>query len=187
MRIVRQAAATLRRATARHLHRRIVAVFLGLLLLVQATSFLAIRHGIEANARRDIAGGMRTGETLLRRLLAQNAQQLREAARLLAADYGFRAAVAVGDAATLTDALSNQAERIGADVAVFTDPRNQPVASTMANAGHILAMLDADARVDAGDRGDTGLQVQDGMAYQMVTVPVKVSTLPPGKMMAPFR
>ena len=177
MGIFRQAAATLRRATVRHLHRRIVAVFLGLLLLVQAASFLAIRHGIEANARRDIAGGMRTGETLLRRLLAQNAQQLREAARLLAADYGFRAAVAVGDAATLTDALANQAERIGADVAVFTDPRGKPVASTMASAQQILAMLDADARTDSRDRGDTGLQAHDGRTYQMVTVPVKAPQL----------
>ena len=47
-----------RHVVARHLHRRIVAVFLGLLLLVQAASFFAIRHGIEANARRDIDAGI---------------------------------------------------------------------------------------------------------------------------------
>ena len=120
---------------------------------------------------------MKTGEALLRRLLAQNAQQLREAARLLAADYGFRAAIAVGDAATLTDALSNQAERIGADVAVFTDPRGTPVAATLADARPILSMLAADARADPSARGDTGLQAHDGRAYQMVTVPVKAPTL----------
>jgi diguanylate cyclase (GGDEF)-like protein len=175
--LARQAVASVRSATARHLHRRIVAVFLGLLLLVQAASFLAIRHGIEANARRDIAGGMQTGEALLRRLLAQNAQQLRETARLLAADYGFRGAVAVGDAATLTDALANQADRIGADVAVFTDPKGRPIASTMTSAQPVLAMLAADAHADAALRGDTGLQVLDGRAYQMVTVPVKAPQL----------
>ena len=166
-----------RQVVARHLHRRIVAVFLGLLLLVQAASFFAIRHGIEANARRDIDAGMKTGEALLRRLLAQNAQQLREAARLLAADYGFRAAIAVGDASTLTDALQNQAERIGADVAVFTDPRGAPVAATMADSRTVLSMLAADAKGDPAMRGDTGLQAHEGRAYQMVTVPVKAPTL----------
>ena len=166
-----------RHVVARHLHRRIVAVFLGLLLLVQAASFFAIRHGIEANARRDIDAGMKTGEALLRRLLAQNAQQLREASRLLAADYGFRAAIAVGDASTLTDALQNQAERIGADVAVFTDPRGAPVAATMADSRKVLSMLAADARGDPAMRGDTGLQAHEGRAYQMVTVPVKAPTL----------
>ncbi len=171
------AVAAARRVIARHLHRRIVAVFLGLLLLVQATSFFAIRHGIEANARRDIDAGMQTGEALLRRLLAQNAQQLREAARLLAADYGFRAAVAIGDAPTLTDALSNQAERIGADVAVFTDPRGRPVAATLADSRQILSMLVADAKADPAARGATGLQAHEGRAYQMVTVPVKAPVL----------
>jgi diguanylate cyclase (GGDEF)-like protein len=174
---IRAAVAAARGVIALHLHRRIVAIFLGLLLLVQAATFLAIRHGIEANARRDIDAGMKTGEALLRRLLAQNAQQLREAARLLAADYGFRAAIAVDDASTLTDALQNQAERIGADVAVFTDPRGRPVAATMADSRQVLSMLSADAKSDPATRGDTGLQDHEGRAYQMVTVPVKAPML----------
>ena len=177
MRALRRLHRTLRQTTSRHLHRRIVAVFLGLLLLVQAASFLAIRHGIEANARRDIAANMHSGEILLRRLLAQNAQQLSEAARLLAADYGFRAAIAVGDQATLTDALANQADRIGASVAVFTDPRGKPMASTVADPGQVLAVLAADARADAAHRGESGLQVRDGQPFQMVTVPVRAPQL----------
>ena len=74
MTALRRAAISLRAVATKHLHRRIVALFLCLLLLVQAASFLTIRHGIEANARREIGAGMRTGELLLRRLLAQNAQ-----------------------------------------------------------------------------------------------------------------
>jgi diguanylate cyclase (GGDEF)-like protein len=174
---IRRMARALRQMTARHLHRRIVALFLGLLLLVQAASFLTIRHGIEVNARRDIAGGMHSGEMLLRRLLAQNLQQLREAARLLAADYGFRAAIAVGDQATLTDALANQAERIGANVAVFTDPHGRPMAATIAQPQEMLAVLAADIRADPALRGESGLQVHDGQPFQMVTVPVRAPQL----------
>ena len=166
-----------RSVVARHLHRRIVVVFLGLLLLVQAASFWTLRRGIEANGRNEVTASMRAGELLLRRLLAQNAERLRSAATLLAADYGFRAAVAIGDAATLTDALANQAERIEASVAVFIDPAGRPVASTIADPRGVLDRLAADARAEPLVRGDTGLQVQGGLPFQVVTVPVKAPVL----------
>ena len=174
------------------LQHRIVAVFLGLLLLVQAASFFTIRRGIDANARRDVAQGMGAGETLLRRLLAQNAQQLSEAARLLAADYGFRAAVSTRDGPTLTDALANQADRIGASVAIFTNPAHQPVASTAADDARTRAVLAADAVTrtllpaaapDAPlsqttmNPAGAKLLVIDERPFQIVTVPVKAPQL----------
>ena len=166
-----------RRVVARHLHRRIVVVFLGLLLLVQAASFWTLRRGIEANGRQEVTASMRAGELLLRRMLAQNAERLRSTATLLAADYGFRAAVAVGDAATLTDALANQAERIDASIAVFIDAGGRPVASTVADPRGVLDRLAADARAEPLARGDSGLQVQGGRPFQVVTVPVKAPAL----------
>ena len=175
--ILRRTADLLRRGTSRHLHRRIVTLFLGLLLLVQAASFLAIRHGIEANAFREVGAGMRSGDILLRRLLAQSTQQLSEAARLLAADYGFRAAVATGDAATLTDALANQAARIGASVAVFADPAGRPVASTVDDAQRLLPILSDSASKAPGQDGPPPLLVYEGRAFQMVTVPVRAPQL----------
>ena len=170
-------AGLLRRGAWRHLHLRIVTLFLGLLLLVQAASFLAIRHGIEANAYREVGDGMRTGEILLRRLLAQSAQQLNEAARLLAADYGFRAAVATRDAATVTDALVNQAERIGATVAVFVDPAGRPLASTSDDLQRLLPLLTDMAGTGSAADSQPPLQVYEGRAFQMVTVPVRAPQL----------
>ena len=167
----------LRRVVARHLHRRIVVVFLGLLLLVQAASFWTLRRGIEANGRQEVTASMRAGELLLRRMLAQNAERLRSTATLLAADYGFRAAVAVGDAATLTDARANQAERIDASIAVFIDAGGRPVASTVADPRGVLDRLAADARAEPLARGDSGLQVQGGRPFQVVMVPVKAPAL----------
>ena len=172
-----RAGEALRRAVARHLHRRIVVTFLGLLLLVQAASFWTIRSGIEANGRREVADGMRSGELLLRRLLAQNAEQLRGAASLLAADYGFRSAVALKDSATINDALTNQAERISASIAVFTDPAGRPIASTLAEPAGVLARMAADAAAEPEARGLTGLQVDRGRPFQIVTVAVKAPAL----------
>ena len=87
------------------LSARIVLLFLGLLLAVQALSFLAIRESIEDNARAAIAADLEVGERLLKRLLEQNAHKLAEGATLLAADYGFRSAVASGDKATINSVL----------------------------------------------------------------------------------
>ena len=163
---------------ARRLDVRIVVVFLGLLGLVQLASFVTIRRSIDANAHAQIAVELRTGESVLRRLLAQNAQNLTEGARLLAADYGFRSAIASGDRPTILDALDNQGVRIGANVAVFTDARQQIVASTLAdNAEQILPLVRANVSDDGAGANRTGVQILNGRPYQLVTVPVKAPQL----------
>ena len=101
---------------------RIVGLFLGLLLLVQVSSFLTIRQSIADNARAGLASDLAEGEQLLKRLLDQNAERLTQGATLLAADFGFRSAVQSGDEDTLRSALDNQGARIGAAVSAFMGP-----------------------------------------------------------------
>jgi diguanylate cyclase (GGDEF)-like protein len=100
---------------------RIVTLFLGLLLAVQGAGFFAIRHSIDANARAGLAHQLENGERLLGRLLEQNAQALKQAATLLASDYGFRDAVASDDNETIRSALDNHGARIGASVTAWLD------------------------------------------------------------------
>ncbi len=164
------------RPISQRLDVRIVTLFLLLLLLVQAASFITIRFGIDANARGQIAVELSTGENVLRRLLQQNAQNLNEAARLLAADYGFRSAIAGGDRLTLVDALDNQAARIGASAALFTDAQFQPVASTLVDTRPVLALVQAAQRAPAGSAAHA-VNVLDGKPFQLVTVPVKAPQL----------
>ena len=122
---------TLLNPMSRRLDVRIVVLFLGLLLLIQAVSFIAINRSIDNNSRAQIANELRTGENVLHRLLAQNAEKLTEASRLLATDYGFRSAIASADQATLVDALDNHGARIGASVSLFSDAHFKLVASTL--------------------------------------------------------
>ncbi len=138
------------RAAIRRLDVRIVALFLTLLLVVQRSRFAVIREGIEHNARRAVDAQLASAERLLRRLIAQQAQTLAQAARLLAADYGFRSAVATGDRETLGDALANQAERVGATVALFTDAGGMLQAATIDDASRILPRVQAQVRAVAG-------------------------------------
>ncbi|MEF7614512.1 EAL domain-containing protein [Aquincola sp. MAHUQ-54] len=158
----------LRRLTqpfTRRLQWRIVVLFVGLLLGVQLASFMTIRGNLEGNAARHIDQELQTGEKVLRRLLAANAQNLSEASRVLAADFGFRAAIASGDRDTLADVLDNHSARIGAEVALFEDVQRRLVASTAAGS-EALPMR-------APSSGGSTIGVFKGRPFQLVTVPVR--------------
>jgi diguanylate cyclase (GGDEF)-like protein len=159
-----------------NLHRlqtRIVAVFLGMLLLVQAVSLGFIRDSIDRNARRAIQAELGTGEKVFLRLLSQNNANLDQATRVLAADYGFRAAIASGDAATLESALANNVERIHADLAVYADADFHLRASTTAQATAFMnAVRRYASKSAAGGNTQDQIDIIDGQPYQIVAVPV---------------
>ncbi|WP_425256879.1 putative bifunctional diguanylate cyclase/phosphodiesterase [Rubrivivax sp. RP6-9] len=106
---------------ARRLSTRIVALFLGLLLLVQAAGFGVISATIEGSARGTLARELEIGERVWRRLLEQKADALVLGATVLAADYGFRAALSTGDVDTLDSVLDNHSARIGAEIGAWVD------------------------------------------------------------------
>ena len=162
------------RFSPRRLQFRIIAFFLGLLLLVQVASLLLIGHSIGVNARAAVNTELRTGERVFARLLQQNAASLTDAARLLSQDFGFRAAVATKDEATLKSALENHGERIGATLAIFADGAFELQAATHDGAerflpilGRMVNMLDSAQKV----------ALLDGDVYQLVVVPVRAPVL----------
>ncbi len=156
------------------LEGRIAGLFLGLLLIVQALSFGAIRASITHDADESLAAELHTGERVLRRLLEQRAGKLRDAAELLAKDYGFRTTIGLslaehGTVETIRDALANQGGRIGASVVAYFDDQQHLVAATRDGAaafGSALRQL-----VQAAD--GSVLAVQGEQAYQLVAVQVR--------------
>ena len=104
------------RLARRSLILRLVGLSLLLLLIVQAAGFAVVRASIDRNARAQIARALDLDENIWRRLLDQNAEQLRQGSALLAADYGFRSAVNSGDEETIQSVLENHGSRIGAAV-----------------------------------------------------------------------
>ena len=162
---------------AHRLDVRIVSLFLALLLLVQMASLLTIRRSIERQARVQVGVELHNGENVLHRLLAQTEQQLTDGARLLAADYGFRSAIASKDQPTILDALDNQGRRIGAHAAVFSDAHNAIVASTFADAAVISPLVQDNLRAPPAGSRDARVRVLDGAPFQLVTVPVRAPQL----------
>jgi diguanylate cyclase (GGDEF)-like protein len=156
------------------LQTRIVAVFLGMLLVIQAVSLGFIRDSIDRNARRAIQAELSTGEKVFLRLLSQNNANLDQATRVLAADFGFRAAIASGDSATLGSALENNIARIHADLAVFADAKFQMRASTTPRAEAFMAAVHRYAnKAIAGGNQTNQIDIIDGQPYQIVAVPVQ--------------
>jgi diguanylate cyclase (GGDEF)-like protein len=92
---------------------------------------------------------------------------------VLAADFGFREAVASGHAPTVLSAARNNAQRIGADMVMLIDTHGHVIASTLpptTDASASLAQLLEEA---PGLRGQPTFRVFGEHAYQVLVAPVR--------------
>jgi diguanylate cyclase (GGDEF)-like protein len=161
----------------RRLEGRIVALFLGLLLIIQIGSFVLVQRSVEANAEASIDANLKTAGYMLQGLLVQRAAREHDAAVLLSADAGFRDAIGQMhlDAAgpqTLSDALGNHAQRVGAVVAAFVNLENQLVAAAGPEPRRFLNLA-AGLSGEPPKEGDAQLVLVNEKAYQLVRVPVR--------------
>lgn len=152
---------------------RIVLVMLGLLLVVQAASFTVVRGAVERQVRNGVAAELQLGARVWQRLLDQNAQRLREASAVLAADFGFRSAIASGDSETIGSALENSGARIGASMAVLLDPGFQVVSTSAADAAMAAHLFQRVGTMLAADPQRGRIALVDHRPYQFVMVPVR--------------
>jgi diguanylate cyclase (GGDEF)-like protein len=158
----------------RSVESRIVILFLVLIFAVQLAGFIAIRTGIDENARASIREELAINARFFQRLLDQHAQKLTLGARLLAQDYGFKAAISSDDRETIVSALDNHGQRIGASLAVLFGPDRTIKASTAAKPEgnlekSILQLIDqAEQNGSASGNG-----IVNNSPYQIVVVPVK--------------
>ncbi len=154
---------------------RIVGLSLLLLLAVQLAGFAVVRSAIDDNARTQLGDDLKVGEKLWRRSVDTHAQRLRQGAMLLAADHGFRAAVASGDAATISSALDNHAARIGASAAALLDTDFQPRAAHIAegDANALAPVLTAMGKALSREGGHGLVGLVDGLPHLWVVVQLR--------------
>ena len=165
----------MRAVRPRRLSSRIVALFLGLLLVVQLAGFAIVRWSIDDNARLMLSQDLAVGERIWARLLAQRAQKLTLGASVLATDYGFRAAAGSGDVSTLGSALDNHGARIGATITAMLAPDLTPRALGDTTAPAALVALLPHLR-QLTQKGSV-LALIGGQPYQVVVVPMKAPVL----------
>ncbi|KWV95086.1 bifunctional diguanylate cyclase/phosphodiesterase [Erythrobacter sp. AP23] len=103
--------------TFRSLKSRIAALYAALFAVVAAVLMVLVNSGIErfgeASASRDLAANARVFDEII----DLRARQMRASADVLARDFGFREAVATGDAPTIASALRSLRDRSQASAA----------------------------------------------------------------------
>jgi diguanylate cyclase (GGDEF)-like protein len=152
------------------LRTRIALTFLLLLTAVLTAALYAVSAANRANASREVQRQLSVGTSVFTRLLDSNRRLLTQTAQAVAADYGFREAVAAHDTETLSSALENAGARVGAALVVLTSLD-----------GHVLAASGSHVTEGSIFRitapGRQRVLVDDDKIYQVVTVPVR-SPLP---------
>ena len=160
------------------LSARIVALSLSLFLLIQLAVFVVVGASIDRSARQQISHDLDIGERVWLRLLDQNAQKLSQGAALLAADFGFRAAVSSRDLDTIGSALENNGARIGATVTALLDTQLvlQAVGEGQ-NASSLKPLLSQIAEPLSRQQQGGQIALLGQIPYQFVMVPMKAPQL----------
>ena len=171
------------RAVRHSLTVRLVVLSLLLLLAVQVASFAVAHATLERSARSQIARELGEDENVWRHLLAQHAERLHQGAALLAADNGFRAAVASGNQQAIEAALEKHGDRVGAGIAALLDTRLDVRAASMSpGLGSLQAALAQVLPALAAATGpDSHLAVLGDVPYQFVLVRLKASPSAPAQ------
>src|SRR5947209_14182679 len=121
--------------------KRLLVLIIGLGVVTQTVTLAAVlvstRHTVEARA----AEQLRSGGAFAEHLIGFRAGQLANGVAVLAADFGFREAVASGDAPTILSAARNNAQRIGADIVLLLNTQGALVTSTASEVAESHARL----------------------------------------------
>jgi signal transduction histidine kinase/AmiR/NasT family two-component response regulator len=147
-----------------------VALFVAALCLIATSVYVATRQ----NAERTVREQLRESGAVFANLSEARNRRLQDEAEVLARDFGFRAAFATGDRATVLSALDNLSSRL-----------QDGVAFTVGLDGKVLA---SDPRVAAsvpndliqavqGDQPVSGLTVMGGAVVQIVAAPILTPAL----------
>ena len=104
------------------LQSRIVALLILVVLAAQLATFAVVHLATHRSVGTQLEEELAVAERVWQRFFDARSRQLLESTLVLADDFGFKAAAASGDAATMASALRNQAARIGADAAVLLGP-----------------------------------------------------------------
>jgi len=157
----------------RSLSARLTVQFALLFAVAMLAVSAALSSVISGAASREVQSQLQSSGAVYDRLWQQRAHELQNAAQLLAHDFGFRAAVASGDQATMQSALGNAAARLRLRSAFIVTAEGK-VSSidpgvTRAETASLWDPLD--------DGRQTGVSVLAGRPRQLVAAPIMAPTL----------
>jgi diguanylate cyclase (GGDEF)-like protein len=152
--------------------KRLLVLIIGLVIVTQTVTLAAVLVSTQRTVEARAALELRSGGTLAEHLIDFRAGQLANGLGVLAADFGFREAVASGHMPTILSAARNNALRIRADVVLVLDTHGRVLASTVPADSGAAALPDLlDEGADAS--GKPNFRVFGAHAYQLFIAPVR--------------
>src|SRR6201993_2702033 len=110
---------------------RLLVLIIGLVIVTQTVTLAAVLMSTRRTVEARAAEQLRSGAAFAEHLIRFRAGQLANGVAVLAADFGFREAVASGHSPTILSAARNNAQRIGADIVLLLDTKGALVTSTL--------------------------------------------------------
>jgi diguanylate cyclase (GGDEF)-like protein len=152
---------------------QLLVLIIGLVVVTQSVTLVAVLARVENTVEGRAAGELSAGGAFIEQLMRFRASQLASGVNVLAADYGFREAMATGDGPTQLSAANNHLRRIGADLMLLLDNEGSLITATRAvDAGSQGALRQLLAATDmAADRPH--VMAIGGRPYQFFVAPVR--------------
>jgi signal transduction histidine kinase/ActR/RegA family two-component response regulator len=150
----------------RRLHTKLTVYSLTLFAIVLLGIMAAVYTSVQRNAQRVVSDELAASAVVFDRTWQLRTDQLETSAALLSRDFGFRAAVATHDTATVESALENLRRRLGAHRGLVLDADGRPIASVGVGAPA------QDFTDVAEGAGTSGVLLIGAQPYQAVTAPV---------------
>ncbi|MDB5452150.1 MAG: hypothetical protein JWO33_728, partial [Caulobacteraceae bacterium] len=147
------------------LQTKLTVLYAGLFGAALVLVSIAVYAAVAANAERMVRAELEGGGAVFDRLWALRSDQLHEGAALLAHDFGFRAAMADGDAATIGSAVDNLKARLGVDRAFVIGADGSVISGSPKAAEAVADALMTDDQA-------AGVVMIQGAPYQAVSAPI---------------
>ena len=157
----------------RSFRSRLVVVFLGLFVVIQATGYVAVAAFVRTSARQHVEEELRLATTLFARQLDERGRQLVAATRLLSGDFALKTAAATADRATTASMLENHRRRADADILVLATLDGAVVGDTQkpSRLGSPFPAPRLIAEAEAGHDVSDVVAI-DGRLYRLAVVPL---------------
>ncbi|HEY0340023.1 MAG TPA: cache domain-containing protein, partial [Steroidobacteraceae bacterium] len=153
--------------------KRLLVLIIGLVIVTQTVTLAAVLASTAHNVEARAAEQLRSGGSFVQQLIRFRAGQLANGVAVLAADFGFREAVASGDVPTILSAARNNAQRIGADIVLLLDTQGNLVTATAPDVGNSHVPLANLLKDPHGPRDQPSFMVFGHLPYQLFLAPVK--------------
>ena len=145
----------------------LLVILLSVLMLV--TGYATLKS-MRASSIQQAELSLEVASKVFQQALDNRAAQLSNSVSLLAADFGFRQAIATAEQATIDSVLQNHGSRINAQLALLLNPQGELLTSSASLAASDIKQL---RPFTLGSSAVTEIILIDGQAFQMVLVPVR--------------